>query len=89
MPFPPHGFDKSLVVDVLEMTQLYVRRRQIGSVFKELKSYYRLGELSARKVPVVEALPLLIIMTFLRPCRRVSQSRWASLFDTDSVHALN
>ena len=74
MLFRPHGFGKSLVADVLEMTQLYVCRRQIG--------------LPTRKVPVVEALPLSSIMTFLRLCRRVPQSRWASLFDTESVHVL-
>lgn len=102
MLFRAHGFDKSLFVDVLELAQLYVCRRQIGLAFKELKSHYRLGELSTRKVPMVEAPLLSSIMTFLlsrrvpdvvrkrlrRLCRQVPQGRWASLFDTDSVHIL-
>ena len=85
-----------------ELAQLYVCRRQIGLVFKELKSHDRLGELPTRKAPVVEALLLSSIMTFLLSRRvldavrrrlrrlrnRVPQDRWASLFDTDSVHIL-
>ena len=85
-----------------ELTQLYVCRRQIGLVFKELKSHYWLGELPTRKAPVVEVLLLSSIMSFLLSRRvldavrsrlrrlrhRLPQDRWTSLFDTDSVHIL-
>ena len=59
-----------------ELAQLYVCRRQIGLVFKELKSHYRLGELPTRNAPVVEALLLLSIMTFLLCTRQWHKELW-------------
>jgi putative transposase len=82
------------VLDAESVAQVYACRWQVELVFKELKSHYRLDELSTRKAPIVEALILSSIITLLVSRRlldavrrrlrvhrhRIREGRWAALF---------
>ena len=88
--------------DAESLAQVYACRWQVGLIFKELKSHYRLAELPTRKARVVEALVLSSIITLLvsrrlldavrrrlrRMRHRIPEGRWASLFAAAAVNIL-
>ena len=85
-----------------EVARVYACRWQIELLFKEMKSYYRLGDIPSRKPHIVEAL-LYATLTTLVVSRRLLQAvrealrqrqrivpegRWAAIFTTVSTAIL-
>ncbi len=85
-----------------EVARVYACRWQIELLFKEMKSYYRLGDIPSRKQHIVEAL-LYATLTTLVVSRRLLQAvrealrqrqrivpegRWAAIFTTVSTAIL-
>ena len=86
-----------------DIARVYTSRWQIELLFKEMKSYYRLGEIPSRKPHIVEAL-LYATLTTLIVSRRLLQAvrealrkrqrvipegRWAAIFTAVSAAILD
>jgi IS4 transposase len=79
-----------------EVARVYACRWQIELLFKEMKSYYRLGDIPSRKPHIVEALLYATLTTLVvsrrllhavrealrRRRRAIPEGRWAAIFAT-------
>jgi len=86
-----------------DIARVYTSRWQIELLFKEMKTYYRLGEIPSRKPHIVEALLYATLTTLivsrrllqavreaLRTRRRViPEGRWAAIFTAVSAAILD
>ena len=79
-----------------QVARVYTCRWQIELLFKEMKSYYRLGDIPSRKPHIVEALLYATLTTLVvsrrllhavrealrRRQRVIPEGRWAAIFAT-------
>lgn len=86
-----------------EVARVYASRWQIELLFKEMKSYYRLGDIPSRKPHIVEALlyatltTLVVSRRLLHAVRKalrrwqriVPEGRWAAIFTSVSAALLD